>query len=136
MGLNNIMPKTIKCHPDWGLDFIKDTTKQSVEIYLNALRGKMLFKFIGKQSTVEDIASNIFEITSGKQFKGRFQIIEDTSEGKVLKIEYEKSGKKAKSLLWDNIFDVLKSNFTRSVDDIMGGKNWAQDFAKKYTSDL
>ncbi|NVM38636.1 MAG: hypothetical protein HWN81_23820, partial [Candidatus Lokiarchaeota archaeon] len=118
------MPKTIKCHPDYGLDFIKDTTKQSVETYLNNLRGKMLFKFIGKQSTVEDTASNIFKITSGKQFIGTFQIIDDTSEGKILKIEYEKSGKKAKSLLWDNIFDVLENSFTKSVVDVMGGDKW------------
>jgi len=130
------MPKTIKCHPDYGLDFIKDTTKQSVETYLNALRGKMLFKFIGKQSTVEDTASNIFKITSGKQFIGTFQIIDDTSEGKILKIEYEKSGKKAKSLLWDNIFDVLENSFTKSVVDVMGGEKWLDDITKKYTSDL
>jgi hypothetical protein len=114
------MPKTIKCHPDWGVDLLKDTTKKAVESYLNALRGKMLFKFIGKQSTVEDKASNIFQITSGKQFKGTFQIIDDpTEERKLLKIEYEKSGKKAKSLLWNNIFDVLESNFTKSIDEVM-----------------
>lgn len=128
------MPKIIKCHPDWGLDFLKSSTIQSVETYLNALRGKMLFKFIGKQSTVKDIASNIFEITSGKQFIGRFQIIEDTSEGKVLKIEYEKSGKKAKSLLWDNIFEVLESSFTKSAVDVMGGDKYIDDLVKKYGS--
>ena len=117
------MPKTIKCHPDWEVDLLKDTTKQAVESYLNALRGKMLFKFIGKQSTVEDKASNIFQITSGKQFKGTFQIIDDPSEeGKLLKIEYEKSGKKAKSLLWDNIFDVLEVSLTKSFDEVMAGE--------------
>jgi hypothetical protein len=112
------MPKIINCHPDWEINLIKETTKQAVESYLNALRGKMMFKFIGKESTVEDIASNIFEITSGKQFKGRFQIVDDPSGNKILKIEYEKSGKKAKSLLWDNIFSVLESNFTKSLNEL------------------
>ena len=117
------MPKTITCHPDWGVDLLKDTTKNLVEVYLNALRGKMLFKFIGNQSTVEDLASNIFKITSGKQFKGTFHIIDDPSEDrKLLKIEYEKSGKKAKSLLWNNIFDVIESNFAKSFDEVMEGK--------------
>ena len=116
------MPKTIKCHPDWKVDLLKETTKTSVEAYLNALRGKRLFKFIGNESTVEDKASNIFEITSGKQFKGTFQIIDDPSEErKLLKIEYEKSGKKAKSLLWDNIFNVLEPTLAKSLDEIMKG---------------
>lgn len=116
------MPKIIKCHPDWKVDLIKTATKASVETFLNALRGKMLFKFIGNESTVEDKASNIFEITSGKQFKGTFQIIDDPSEErKLLKIEYEKSGKKAKSLLWDGIFDVLETNLAKPLDEVMKG---------------
>lgn len=117
------MPKTITCHPDWEANLIKTTTLAAVEAYLDALRGKTLFKFIGKQSTVEDKASNIFEITSGKQFEGTFQIIDDPSGNKLLKIEYEKSGKKAKSLLWDNIFDVLESNLTKSLDQVQSGSN-------------
>ena len=112
------MPKNIKCHPDWDLNLIKIVIKTAVEAYLNELRGKMLFKFIGKKSLVEDTASNIIQITSGKQFKGTFQIIDDPSEGKLVKIEYEKSGKKAKSLLWNNIFDLLESNFSSSPGKI------------------
>lgn len=115
------MPKSIQCHQDWDINLIRDTTKSAVESYLNALRGNMLFKFIGKQSFVKDIASNIFTIESGKQFIGTFQIIDDPSGSKILKIEYEKSGKKAKKLLWDNIFDVLESNFTKSLDQIQSG---------------
>ena len=112
------MPKIIKCHPDWELNLIKIVIKTAVEAYLNNLRGKMLFKFIGKNSSVEDTASNIIHITSGKQFKGTFQIIDDPSEGKIVKIEYEKSGKKAKSLLWNNIFDLLESNFNKSPTEV------------------
>ncbi|MCK4285546.1 MAG: hypothetical protein KAX18_05055 [Candidatus Lokiarchaeota archaeon] len=112
------MPKIIKCHPDWELNLIKIVIKTAVEAYLNQLRGKMLFKFIGKNSSVEDTASNIIHITSGKQFKGSFQIIDDPSEGKIVKIEYEKSGKKAKSLLWNNIFDLLESNFNKSPTEV------------------
>ncbi|MBY9006423.1 MAG: hypothetical protein KGD63_06665 [Candidatus Lokiarchaeota archaeon] len=112
------MPKIINCHPDYGVELIKTVIKAAVEGYLNALRGKMLFKFIGKQSTVEDEASNIFQVSSGKQFEGRFQIIDDPSEGKLVKIEYEKSGKKAKSLLWNNIFDLLETNLSKSPNEI------------------
>ena len=101
------MPKIINCHADWQIELIKKVIRSGVEAYLNALRGKMLFKFIGKKSTVKDTASNIIEYISGKQFKGIFQIIEDPSEGLLVKIDYEKSGKKAKSLLWNNIFDLL-----------------------------
>ena len=53
------------------------------------LRPKRLFKFIGGPSAVEDVASNIFTIQSGKQFKGTFQIIDEPSGNKILKIEYE-----------------------------------------------
>lgn len=112
------MPKIIKCHPDWEINLIKIVIKTAIEAYLNELRGKMLFKFIGKKSSVEDTASNIIHITSGKQFKGTFQIIDDPSEGKIVKIEYEKSGKKAKSLLWNNIFDLLESNFNKSPTEV------------------
>ncbi len=112
------MPKIIKCHPDWELNLIKIVIKTAVDAYLNELRGKMLFKFIGKNASVEDTASNIIHITSGKQFKGTFQIIDDPSEGKIVKIEYEKSGKKAKSLLWNNIFDLLESNFNKSPTEV------------------
>ncbi len=115
------MPKSIQCHQDWEINLIRDTTKSIVETYLNALRGNMLFKFIGKESIVEDVASNIFTFKSGKQFIGTFQIIDDPSGNKILKIEYEKSGKKAKKLLWDNIFEVLDENLTKSFDQIQSG---------------
>jgi hypothetical protein len=114
------MPKTIKCHQDWQINLVIETTKAAVESYLNALRGKRMFKFIGNQSTVSDEASNIFTISSGKQFIGRFQII-DEPNGLVVKIDYENSGKKAKNLLWNNIFDVLENNFTKSLDQVQSG---------------
>jgi len=78
------MPKSIQCHPDWELNLIKDTTKSAIEAYLDVLRPKKLFKFIGGPSTVEDVASNIFTIQSGKQFTGKFQIIDDPSGHKIL----------------------------------------------------
>ena len=111
------MPKTIKCHQDWQISLVIETTKSAVKAYLNALRGNRMFKFIGNQSTVTDEASNIFTIVSGKEFIGRFQII-DEPDGLLVKIDYEKSGKKAKKLLWNNIFDVLESNFTKSLDQV------------------
>ena len=114
------MPKTIKCHQDWQINLVIETTKSAVEAYLNALRGKRMFKFIGDQSTVTDEASNIFTIASGKQFIGKFQIV-DEPDGLLVKIDYEKSGKKAKNLLWNNIFDVLESNFTKSLDQVQSG---------------
>ncbi|MFX1373055.1 MAG: hypothetical protein ACFFCE_14475 [Promethearchaeota archaeon] len=112
------MPKTINCGKGWPDDLIKDTVIKSTEAFLNALRGKMMFKFIGKETTVTDIASNIFQITSGKQFIGKFQIIDDPSEGKILKIEYEKSGKKAKSLLWNNLFNAIEPGLNKSPEEM------------------
>ncbi|MHA1915846.1 MAG: hypothetical protein ACW98F_07400 [Candidatus Hodarchaeales archaeon] len=115
------MPKTITCHQDWQIELIRNITEVAVESYLDALRGKRMFKFIGNQSTYEDIASNIFTVTSGKQIIGKFQIIDDPSGNKLLKIEYEKSGKKAKNLIWNNLFDVLESNLTKPLDQVASG---------------
>lgn len=108
------MPKIINCHPDWNENLITVVITTGVEAFLENLRGQFLFKFLGKETIINNIASNIIEITSGKQFIGRFQIIEDPSEGKILKIDYEKSGKKAKKLLWNSIFDLIEGNLKKS----------------------
>ncbi len=108
------MPKIMKCHPDWNDDLITTVITSGVGAFLENLRGQFLFKFLGNETIINNIASNIIEITSGKQFIGRFQIIEDPSEGKIVKIDYEKSGKKAKKLLWDSIFEIIEGNLKKS----------------------
>lgn len=104
----------MKCHPDWNDDLITTVITSGVGAFLENLRGQFLFKFLGNETIINNIASNIIEITSGKQFIGRFQIIEDPSEGKIVKIDYEKSGKKAKKLLWDSIFEIIEGNLKKS----------------------
>ena len=42
----------------------------------------------------------------------------DPSEGKIVKIDYEKSGKKAKKLLWNSIFDLIEGNLKKSPQEI------------------
>ncbi len=111
------MPKIIKCHPDWTDSLINTVITSAVEAFLENLRGQFLFKFIGKETTINNIASNIMEIKSGKDFIGTFQIIDDPSEGKILKIEFEKSGKKSKKLLWNNIFELIEGNLKKSPLD-------------------
>ena len=111
------MSKIIHCHPDWQVELLKDTVKTSVEAFLGGLRKKKKFTFIGKPTIIGEDGHDIFTITSGEQFKGKFRII-DGPAGNFLEIENEESSKDAKELLWDDIYETLESIFSKSFDQV------------------
>jgi hypothetical protein len=115
------MPLTINCHPDWEFDIIKDTIKALVDSYLIALRRKEDYVFIGHQTVTEEVAYNVFTITSGEEFIGKFHIIENSGII-TMKVEYENSSNRAMDLLWVNLLILLKNIFSNSLDKLQSNK--------------
>ena len=115
------MPITLKCHPDWDHELIKETVKTTVDAYLGGLRRKEKFEFIGGPTIHGEAGPNLFTIDSGTEFVGKFRISK-SAEGIMLQIEFENSSEKAIELFWEGILSILERTFTISLEQVQSGK--------------
>ncbi|MHA1242016.1 MAG: tetratricopeptide repeat protein, partial [Promethearchaeota archaeon] len=106
----------IICNPKWNAIDIKNFLKGFFDGFFNSIRDSSNWQRV--KTVLNESKPNIFEISSGDNFKAYFQIIEESKKRRTLQIEWE-----ARSLIsrqiWENIvknlIDIFKKPGIKSL---------------------